>query len=80
MFTVEYYQELERIQIAANRGTKKAIEDARNAGLPVPFYFQGRMIYQLPDGKIVDREGNEELIEEIYRKIEKERNIKCENT
>jgi len=39
----------------ANRGARKSQEKARKAGIANPYILNGKLIYQLPDGKIVEK-------------------------
>jgi hypothetical protein len=51
----EYYELSAKITRLANRGARKAIEQAHQAGLAVPFSLNGKIIYQWPDGTITDK-------------------------
>jgi len=51
----KYYELSDRITRLANRGVHKAIKQAHAAGLAVPFSINGTIVFQLPDGRIVDK-------------------------
>ena len=53
--TKDDYELLLKIQKCANRGTSKAREEAKKAGLPIPYSRNGKLYYELPDGRIVDK-------------------------
>ena len=53
--TKEDYEFMLKIQKCANRGTSKAREEAKKAGLPIPYSRNGKLYYELPDGTIVDK-------------------------
>ena len=55
MMTKEDYEFMLKIQKCANRGTSKAREEAKKAGLPIPYSRNGKLYYELPDGSIVDK-------------------------
>ena len=49
------YEEAFRLARLGQRGARKAIEQAHNAGLAVPFSLYGKVMYRLPDGTITDK-------------------------
>jgi hypothetical protein len=51
----EYYELSCKITRLANRGARKAIEQAHRAGLAVPFELGDKVMYRLPDGTITDK-------------------------
>jgi hypothetical protein len=51
----KYFELSDKITRLANRGARKAIEQAHRAGLAVPFSIGGKIVYQLPDGSITDK-------------------------
>ena len=51
----EYYELSAKITRLGNRGVRKAIEQAHQAGLAVPFSLNGKIIYQWPDGTVTDK-------------------------
>jgi len=51
----KYFELTAKVTRLANRGARKAIEQAHRAGLAVPFSIGGKIVYQLPDGTITDK-------------------------
>jgi len=53
----KYFELSAKITRLANRGVRKAIEQAHAAGLPFPFSLgnNGKVLYQWPDGTVTDK-------------------------
>ncbi|MDR2685759.1 MAG: hypothetical protein LBB23_03250 [Rickettsiales bacterium] len=50
------YELSAKITRLANRGVRKAIDAAHRAGLAVPYALGNKILYQLPDGSITDKQ------------------------
>ena len=66
MWTLEDYQFSEFIQKCAADGVAKAKEAAKNAGIPIAYALNGKLIFQLADGSVTD---DIEMVNKIYDQL-----------
>ena len=53
---IEIYRKAVRIERIGNIGVKKAIEENKSKGIPSVYSINGRIVYELPNGEITEKE------------------------
>lgn len=54
-FPLSIYQKIGEIMVIFTRAVRKAQAENRRLGLPNVYYEEGRIYYELPDGKITTK-------------------------